>query len=323
VRHIYDDTHSIFEGVLMARRNAIGAGKKERRIAEKIEAKRAAWESEKDPIETTHRIYHGDARKMTALGNEPVAHLVVTSPPYWTLIDYAAGNERQLGDIENYERFLDELDEVWKRCYNLLVPGGRMCIVVGDVCLSRRKAGRHYVVPLHADISIRARDIRFDYLSPIYWYKIANAATEVEGNGAPFLGKPYEPNAIIKNDVEYILLLRKPGGYRHPTEKQRILSVIEKEDHERWFRQVWTDLPGEFRRDHPAPYPQELAFRLINMFSFVGDVVLDPFSGTGSTTAAAIEAHRSSIGYEIERKYVEIQQARFGQQQLGVQVEFY
>jgi len=186
--------------------------------------------------------------------------------------------------------------------------------VVGDVCISRRKAGRHSVVPLHADVSRQCIELGFDYLSPIYWYKISNAATEVEGNGSGFLGKPYEPNAII---------FRKPGAYRTPTPEQRALSVIERDDHDRWFRQIWSDIPGQARlRGHPAPYPEEVAFRLINMFSFVGDVVLDPFWGTGTTTAAAIAAHRCSIGYEIEPAYLAVGQTRLRQTDLQAQVEF-
>lgn len=295
----------------------------EKQITEKMKAKREAWEKNPPILKTTHQIIHGDARKMEELGEKPFLHLVVTSPPYWTLKEYnGQTTPQQLGSVEDYDGFLGELDEVWQRCFDLLVPGGRLCVVVGDVCLSRKKVGRHHVMPLHADISIRARKLGFDYLSPIYWYKIANASTEVEGNGSPFLGKPYEPNAIIKNDVEYILMFRKPGGYRHPTDEQRALSIIEKEDHVRWFQQIWTDVPGELRRDHPAPYPKELAFRLISMFSFVGDTVLDPFSGTGTTAAASIAAHRSSIGYEIEREYIDIQRKRFEQLELGVTLEF-
>lgn len=156
-------------------------------------------------------------------------------------------------------------------------------------------------------------NIGFDYLTPIYWSKIANMATEV-GGSARFLGKPYEPNAIIKNDVEYILLLRKPGGYRRPTNVQRALSLLDAEDHRRWFRSVWSDIRGESRKaGHPAPYPVELARRLIMMFSFVSDTVLDPFWGTGSTSCAAIKAARSSVGYEIERGYLDIGRDRLRQ----------
>jgi site-specific DNA-methyltransferase (adenine-specific) len=213
--------------------------------------------------------------------------------------------------VEQHERFQKELARVWQRCFELLHEGGRLCVVVGDVCLSRRAAGRHSVVPLHAEIIEHARACGFDYLSPIYWHKIANAATEVKGNGSTFLGKPYEPNAVIKNDVEYILIFRKPGEYRHPTERQRRLSVIGKEDHQKWFRQIWSDIPGQSTKLHPAPFPKELAFRLISMFSFVGDTVLDPFWGLGHTTEAAVDTHRSSIGYEIESEYFRLARNQF------------
>ncbi len=181
---------------------------------------------------------------------------------------------------------------VLKKCFQSLGPGGRLCIVLGDVCLPRRKGGRHLVMPLHADIITRCREAGFDYLTPILCYKIANAVTEVAGNGSALLGKRYEPNAIIKNDVEYILLFRKPGAYRNPTQEQRLLSLIDKADHADWFRSIWTDLPGATTRDgHPATFPVVLAYRLIRMFSFVGDTVLDPFVGSGSTTEAAIQAN--------------------------------
>jgi len=242
----------------------------------------------------------GDAREMGWIPNESV-HLVLTSPPYWTLKEYPA-HENQLGLISEYEKFHDELDKVWQHSYRVLVPGGRLVCVVGDVCLSRRRNGRHMVMPLHADIVVRCRKIGFDNLSPIFWYKISNAQYEVE-NGSSFLGKPYEPNAIIKNDVEFILMLRKPGGYRQPTEEQRNASRLTKEEHHDWFQQVWT-VPGESTRQHPAPYPLELAYRLVRMFSFTGDTVLDPFMGTGTTLLAAARCGRNGIGIEVDDSYL-------------------
>ena len=236
-------------------------------------------------VPTVHRISLGDARRMEGLRPESV-HLVLTSPPYWTLKEYR-DSRGQLGHIEDYEQFLAELDLVWTHCYRALVPGGRLVCVVGDVCLSRRKnAGRHTVVPLHASIQEHCRRIGYDNLSPIIWHKISNAVYEVE-NGSGFLGKPYEPNAVIKNDIEFILMERKPGGYRTPGTMTRVLSVISAENHKKWFQQVWMGLTGASTRHHPAPYPLELAERLIRMFSFVGDTVLDPFLGTGTTTVAA------------------------------------
>jgi len=298
-------------------------GKTEPSIADKFRAQQELLAERPEILRTRHQVFLGDARVMSELTDDRV-HLVVTSPPYWILKLYQDGaGEAQLGHMENYSSFLIELNRTWQRCFDALVPGGRLCIVVGDICLPRRKVGRHFVVPLHADISVQCRIIGFDYLTPILWYKIANASTEVEGNGAAFLGKPYEPNAIVKNDVEYILIFRKPGGYRKPTNEQRLLSLISKEDHGRWFRAIWDDIPGSNRtKGHPAPYPVELAYRLINMFSFVGDVVLDPFLGTGTTTEAAIVARRSSIGYEIEEAYYRLIKDRLKQIQFDAEVSF-
>ena len=125
-----------------------------------------------------------------------------------------------------------------------------------------------------------------------------------------FLGKPYEPNAVIKNDIEFILMQRKPGGYRSPSPAARVLSLISAADHREWFRQIWT-IPGASTRDHPAPYPVELATRLIRMFSFVGDTVLDPFLGTGTTSVAAARAGRNSVGVEVDPEYLDLARRRF------------
>jgi modification methylase len=254
-------------------------------------------------IPTTHDLYLGDARGM-GVAPESV-HLVLTSPPYWTLKEYRQ-TEGQLGFVADYEEFLAALDEVWRRCFDALVPGGRLVCVVGDVCRSRRQnAGRHTVVPLHASIQERCRALGFDNLAPIIWHKIANAQLEAEGNGSAFLGKPYEPNGVIKNDIEFILMQRKPGGYRAPDLATRILSVIPEDHHRCWFQQIWTGLTGASTRHHPAPFPLELASRLIRMFSFVGDVVLDPFLGSGTTALAAAVCGRNSLGYEIDETYLD------------------
>jgi modification methylase len=260
-------------------------------------------------IPTSHFFVHGDARQMRLLLPES-AHLILTSPPYWTLKKYDEA-DGQLGHVKEYDKFLGELGRVWSRCFDLLVPGGRLVCVVGDVCLSRRQNdGRHTVVPLHASIQELCRKIGFDNLAPIIWHKIANAVYEVSGGGG-FLGKPYEPNSVIKNDVEYILMFRKPGGYRKPSAAKRLLSVISAENYQSWFQQIWTGLTGASTKDHPAPYPVELAERLIRMFSFAGDVVVDPFSGSGTNAIAAARTGRHSIGYEVSSKYHHMSVARF------------
>jgi len=248
---------------------------------------------------TYQRLINGDARDLSFLSDESI-HLVVTSPPYWNLKRYNE-NPDQLGHINDYESFLVELKKVWREAFRVLVPGGRLVCVVGDVCVSRRSFGRHLVFPLHSDICVLCRKIGFDNLNPIIWHKIANASFEVE-NGSKFLGKPYEPNAIIKNDIEFILMQRKPGGYRKPTEEQRMLSKIDKRDFGTWFQQIW-NITGASTRKHPAPFPLELASRLVRMFSFHGDTVLDPFCGTGTTMIASLRYGRNSIGIDIDPEY--------------------
>ena len=254
-------------------------------------------------LPTTHSLIQHDARDMSMVPDGSV-HLVLTSPPYWTLKEYR-DTPGQLGHVEDYELFLGQLDQAWQHALRVLVPGGRLIVVVGDVCLSRRRNhGRHTVIPLHSSISEHCRRIGFDPLAPIIWHKIANAVFEAQGNGAGFLGKPYEPNAVIKNDIEYVLMLRKPGGYRSPSLETRLLSLISESNHRQWFRQVWTGVTGASTRNHPAPFPLELAERLIRMFTFAGDTVLDPFTGTGTTNVAAGKWGRNSIGIEIDQVYL-------------------
>jgi len=291
---------------------------KDRQLTQQIE-------SALQDVPTRHRLYRHDARDPEFIEPNSV-HLVVTSPPYWTLKEYRKV-EGQLGYVADYEQFLDELDRVWHICHDALVPGGRLVCVVGDVCLSRRNNnGRHMVVPLHASIQERCRKIGFDNLAPIIWHKIANAVYEVSGRGG-FLGKPYEPNAVIKNDIEFILMERKPGAYRKPSIPTRVMSLIAEEDHRTWFQQIWTGITGESTRNHPAPFPVPLAERLIRMFSFVGDTVLDPFMGTGTTNLAAAQFGRNSVGIEIDGEYFDFAAKRLKRETArlfsSVQVETY
>lgn len=235
-------------------------------------------------------------------------HLIVTSPPYANLKAYEPDNPSQLGDIDNYEKFLDELDKVWAECARVLVTGGRICCVVGDVNIARSNGGRHHVLPLAADIRVRARKLGLDHLQGILWYKVANIKVEAS-KSTRYLGKPNLPGGIVKNDVEHIIFLRKPG-YRSPSADMERDSFIPAEDYMKWFRSIWTDIRGASLKSHPAPYPVELAARLIRMFSFAGDVILDPFGGTGTTALAAMSFGRSSFSYEVEEKYVALMRDR-------------
>jgi len=258
-------------------------------------------------VRTAHEVVSGDARRVKLPPSS--VHLVVTSPPYWTLKEYP-DNDGQIGRLEDYGDFLASLERVWRGCFDALVPDGRLVCVVGDVRLSRRRnGGRHMVVPLHSSIQLQCADIGFDNLAPIIWHKISNMKTEANGSGS-YLGKPFEPNGVIKNDIEFLLMLRKPGGYRSPSAAARLLGVISAEDHDHWFRQIWNDVRGASTRNHPAPFPVELAERLIRMFSFAGDTVFDPFTGTASTRVATRRCGRNSVGVEIEPTYRQMAVAR-------------
>ncbi len=158
------------------------------------------------------------------------------------------------------------------------------------------------MIPLHASILEHCISIGFDTLPPIIWHKITNVACETKSK-SNFLGKPFEPNSIIKNDIEFILMMRKSGGYKHPSNSARILSIIPEKYYKLWFKQIWNDIPGTSNTFHPAPFPLKLAERIIRMFSFVGDTVLDPFLGTGTTSIAAANWGRNSLGVEIDKTY--------------------
>jgi site-specific DNA-methyltransferase (adenine-specific) len=259
------------------------------------------------PQRTMHTFYVGDARSMSSIADQSV-HLVVTSPPYGNLKEYPE-RAGQLGNMNSYEEFLDQLDFVWRECERILVPGGRVCAVVGDVCLSRRRAGRHHVLPLAADIQVRSRKVGLDVLTPIIWLKVTNIRLEAS-KSSRFLGKPYLPGGVIKNDRETILMLRKPG-YRKPTAEMEANSRIAKQDYFHWFSPLWSDIAGASTRHHPAPYPFEIPRRLISMYSFVGDTVVDPFAGLGTTAQAAAFTGRSSISFDIEPAYLGDAEARF------------
>jgi site-specific DNA-methyltransferase (adenine-specific) len=245
---------------------------------------------------TTHCVIRGDARCMGFIPDESV-HLVLTSPPK-TVLKGIDERDQGIHLISDYETFLSGLKKIWQEVFRVLVPGGRLVCIVGDVWLSRKRHGRHRVIPLHADICVLCRAIGFDNLNPVIWHKIP----EIKGSerrGGKFFGSPYEPNGAIRNDVEFVVMQRKPGGYRKPTDLQRKRSKIDKNDYRKWFRQFWL-VPEASGQRYPSPFPFEIAHRLINMFSFWRDTVLDPFCATGTTLAAAMRSQRNSIGIEMD-----------------------
>jgi site-specific DNA-methyltransferase (adenine-specific) len=265
-----------------------------------------------DPFhKTIHTVRCADARELSHIASQSI-HLIVTSPPYFNIKPYeseAGGN--QLARMRDYDSFLAELTKCLAEWHRVLVPGGRACCVVGDVLVPRRMDGRHRILPLPADIMVRAREVGLDSLTPILWFKIGNRTNEAGGGSSGYYGKPYQPGAVIKNDFEHILMLRKPGAYRSTPMLQKALSMLQKEEMDSWQRPFWQDIRGaSLRNGHPAPFPVELAERLIKMFSFAGDTVLDPFCGSGSTAVAACRSGRSSLSCDIEPTYVNSAVAR-------------
>lgn len=264
---------------------------------------------------TTHHVRRADARDLNHIESSSV-HLVVTSPPYFNIKPYASDADgAQLARMDDYESFLFELTRCMREWQRVLVPGGRVCCVVGDVLVPRKKGGRHMILPLPADIMVRARSVGLDSLTPILWLKIGNRTNEAGGGSSGFYGKPYQPGAVIKNDFEHILMLRKPGAYRSTSMLQKALSMLQRDEMDGWQRPFWQDIRGaSLKNGHPAPYPPELAERLIRLYSFAGDTVLDSFCGSGSTGVAACRAGRNSILSDIEPTYVVSSTARLQQE---------
>lgn len=245
-------------------------------------------------LPSVHSLRVGDARDLSWLPDGAV-HLYVVSPPYHDRIQYESV-PGQLGDLEDYDHFLEELDPVWDECYRTLSPGGRLACVVGDVLRSRAEDGRHHLLPLHADLLVRMRRIGFDALTGILWHKIASVRG---GMGAGrILGPLDQPGGIVRSEIEHILLLRKPGKPERPTREQRELSRITAEERRRWFRPIWT-IPGARRKEHPAPFPPEIPYRLSRMFTFSGQTVGDVFAGEMNTAIGALRAGRNSVACEV------------------------
>jgi len=249
-------------------------------------------------MKTTHKIIHGDSRQMSLVADESV-HLVITSPPYWQLKDY--GTSTQIGYHETYESYINNLNIVWNECHRVLHPGCRLSINIGDQFARSVYYGRYKVIPIRTEIIKFCETIGFDYMGAIIWQKVTTTNTT---GGATIMGSfPYPRNGILKLDYEFILLFKKQGTSPKPTHEQKERSVISKEDWNTYFSGHWY-FSGAKQDGHIAMFPEELPARLIKMFAFVGDTVLDPFLGSGTTSMAARNLDRNSIGFEINQDFI-------------------
>lgn len=251
-------------------------------------------------MKTHHKIILGDSRQMNELPDQSV-HLVITSPPYWQLKDY--GSDKQIGFNDSYENYINNLNLVWKECYRVLHKGCRLCVNIGDQFARSVYYGRYKVIPIREEIIKFCETIGFDYMGAIIWQKITTSNTT--GGGVQMGSYPYPRNGIIKLDYEFILIFKKLGDSPKPTKEQKELSKMSAEEWNTFFAGHW-NFAGERQINHIAMFPEELPHRLIKMFSFVGETVLDPFAGSGTTSLAAKKLCRNSIGYEINPEFIPI-----------------
>ncbi len=257
-------------------------------------------------MKTNHKIIIGDSRNMAELQNQSV-HLVVTSPPYWQLKDY--GTSDQIGFDDSYEDYINNLNLVWKECSRVLNDGCRLCINIGDQFARSVYYGRYKIIPIRTEIIKFCETQGFDYMGAIIWQK---ATTMNTTGGATIMGSfPYPRNGIIKLDYEFILIFKKLGDAPIVSREIKEKSKMSKEEWNQYFTGHW-NFNGAKQDKHLAMYPEELPKRLIKMFSFVGDTVLDPFLGSGTTTLAAKNLDRNSIGYEINKEFLPIIKEKIG-----------
>lgn len=249
---------------------------------------------------TKHTIVNGDSRHMAELPDESV-HLIVTSPPYWQLKDYGADD--QIGFNDDYETYVNHLNLVWSECFRVLQKGCRLCVNIGDQFARAAYYGRYKVVPIHTEIIKFCEAIGFDFMGQIIWQKVTT--TNASGGGAVMGSYPYPRNGIVKLDFEYILLFKKRGVAPKPSKQQKESSAMTNEEWNTYFSGHWY-FNGVKQDKHLAMFPEELPHRLIKMFSFPGETVLDPFLGSGTTSLAARKLGRNSVGYEINENFLPI-----------------
>jgi len=249
---------------------------------------------------TSHLIINSDSRSMSEINDKSI-HLIITSPPYWQLKDY--GSENQIGFNDSYEKYINNLSLVWQECFRVLHDGCRLCVNIGDQFARSTYYGRYKVIPLHAEVIKSCEALGFDFMGQIIWQKTTTMNTS---GGASIMGSfPHPRNGIVKLDFEYILLFKKQGASPKPTPEQKKASVMTTKEWNTYFNGHWY-FAGVKQDKHLAMFPQELPSRLIKMFSFPNETVLDPFLGSGTTSAVAEQLNRNSIGYEINPEFIPI-----------------
>jgi len=257
-------------------------------------------------MQTKHTIITGDSRNMSTVSDKSV-QLIITSPPYWQLKDY--GSHNQIGFNDTYEDYINNLNLVWNECHRILEDGCRLCINIGDQFARSVYYGRYKIIPIRTEIIKFCETIGFDYMGAIIWQKVTTCNTT---GGATIMGSfPNPRNGILKIDYEFILLFKKPGKSKPVSKKIKNASAMTTDQWNQYFSGHW-NFSGERQDKHLAMFPEELPKRLIRMFSFVGDTILDPFLGSGTTTLAAKNNQRNSVGYEINEDFLPVIRKKIG-----------
>ncbi|MBX2928266.1 MAG: thermonuclease family protein [Saprospiraceae bacterium] len=251
-------------------------------------------------MKTHHKIITGDSRQMAALSDCSV-HLAITSPPYWQLKDY--GTDNQIGFHDSYEAYINNLNLVWQECYRVLHDGCRLCVNIGDQFARAVYYGRYKVIPIREEIIKFCENIGFDYMGAVIWQKVTTSNTT--GGGVQMGSYPYPRNDILKLDYEFILVFKKLGDAPKPGKEQKEMSKMTAEEWNTFFAGHW-NFAGARQSGHIAMFPEELPRRLIKMFSFVGETVLDPFAGSGTTSLASKNLGRNSVAFEINPAFIPI-----------------
>jgi len=265
--------------------------------------------------ETSHRLYLADSRDLSFLQDGSV-RLVVTSPPYWQIKDY--GTEGQIGFGQSYAEYIESLNRVWSECARILCDGCRMCINVGDQFSRATTYGKYKVVSIQSEIIRHCEAIGLDYMGTIIWKKVTTTKTT---GGASIMGSfPFPRNGMVKVNYEHILLFKKPGTAPKPTPDSKERSRLTIDEWNSFFTGIWT-IPGVRQSGHIAMFPPEIAERLIRMYSFYGETVLDPFAGSGTTLAAAGKWGRDSIGVEIDGRCEDMARTRLRELDMQLLVE--
>ncbi|MDR2823825.1 MAG: thermonuclease family protein [Prevotellaceae bacterium] len=262
-----------------------------------------------------HKIINGDSRQMNELEDSSV-HLIITSPPYWQLKDY--GTDNQIGFNDSYESYINHLNLVWAECFRVLHDGCRLCVNIGDQFARSVYYGRYKVIPIHSEIIKFCETAGFDFMGQIIWQKATTMNTT--GGGAVMGSFPHPRNGIVKLDFEYILLFKKQGNAPKPSEEQKKNAVMTNEEWNTYFNGHWY-FNGAKQDKHLAMFPEELPRRLIKMFSFPGETVLDPFMGSGTTASVARKLNRNSAGYEINPEFIPIIKEKIGGSDAFTKVE--